>query len=75
MAPLEWLTPDKVSDALDRLGALLFIGLGIGSLYLGLTGPHDNVYFGVDAYIWIGIGLLLGGVYYWFSRSFWENEE
>jgi high-affinity Fe2+/Pb2+ permease len=73
MAPLEWLTPNKTSDTLGTVAALLHLGLGIGSLYLGLTGPRDDVFFGVDAFIWIGIIWLLAGVYWWFSRSLLEN--
>ena len=73
MAPLEWLTPEKVTVILDRFGALLFVGLGLFSLYQGLTGPQTDVYFGVDVFIWIGIGWILSGLYFWVSQYYFAS--
>ncbi|UPV75972.1 hypothetical protein M0R89_07905 [Halorussus limi] len=70
MAPLDWLTPERVSAFLDRFGALAFLGLGVLSLYQGLTGPQTDVYFGADAFVWVGIGWILSGLYFWFSRHY-----
>ncbi|MFC4450573.1 hypothetical protein [Halorussus aquaticus] len=73
MAPLDWLTPERVADRLDTVGAVLFLGLGILSLYRGLTTPPTDVYLGVSALVWIGLGWVLSGLYVWFSRGYWKR--
>lgn len=65
MAPLEWLTPEKVSRWLDSFGVFLYLALGLGSLYLGLTTAGGAEFLGVDTYLWLGVGWLLMAVYWW----------
>ncbi|NHN61514.1 MULTISPECIES: hypothetical protein [Halorussus] len=70
MAPLEWLTPDRLMAWLERYGALLYFVLGLAAVYLGLTRPSDIGFFGVDWFVWLGISWVLFAVFTWASGRF-----
>lgn len=68
MAPLEWLTAETVARWLDSFGVVLYLVLGLGALYLGVTTSGGVAFFGVDVYLWLGVGWLLMAVYWWTTR-------
>ena len=58
MARLDWITPHRVT-------ILLFMALGIASLYRGVTTPIIEPVLGVDELVWLGLGFLIAGLLYW----------
>lgn len=61
MARFNWITPHRVT-------ILLFMALGLASLYRGITTPIPEPILGVDEFVWLGIGFILAGLFYWHGR-------
>ncbi|WP_135854309.1 hypothetical protein [Halorussus salinus] len=68
MAPLDWLTPDRLASFLDRFVALVFVALGIAALALGLTVGGGFAVFGVDGFVLLGVCWVLFGAFTWGSH-------
>lgn len=68
MAPLEWLTPDRVMKSMGLLAGLGHLGIGMVNLFLGFRFPDDFVLFGVDALLIIGGGQVVAGIFFLISE-------
>ena len=62
MAPLEGITSANVYKAIGIFSVLMFLGMGISSLYVGFTQPPDGLIFGVDDDILMGLWWLLSAI-------------
>ncbi|WP_158057356.1 hypothetical protein [Halorussus halophilus] len=64
MAPVEWLTPDRVMKSWSVTIGLAFLVIGLANLWLGLSYGSDFLLFGVDGFLLSGAFQIVAGAFF-----------